>query len=215
MDDERCGNYTCGLARQAAAVVIRRGLPDLLCSETWIHSLHTFRNNPSVVGFLVEQACLSAISATGFYHGDINWQSFTATTFRGDILNAIGRRSYERFFIPEDPFKDIDALYLKVDAEKKTAVVVPIQVTISKTDKDSEAAFYSRWTDWQIFFRGYTLTTDFVWIVEDKQSWMVKEEEFKTTREKLKLIFPRHEQVYVTVQDIDATLGSVLKSIRW
>jgi len=215
MGKERRGNCTCGLARQAAAVVIRRGKPGLLCDKIWIRSLYTFRNNPSVVGFLVEQACLSAISTTGFYHGSITWQSFTATTFKGNLLTIIGRESNEIFFIPEDPFfKDIDALYLKVDAEKKTAMVVPIQVTVAKTHKDSEAAFYSRWADWEDCFKGYELKTNFVWIVEDKQSWMVKEEEFRATRQNLKLISPRHEQLFVTVQDINSTLGSTLKSIR-
>lgn len=144
MDDELSGKYTCGLTRQTAAVVIRRGSPGLLCSETWIDSLHTFRNNPSVVGFLVEQACLSAISATGFYHGNIKWQSLGATTFKGDLLKVIGRRSDEKFFIPEDPFfKVIDALYLKVDAEEKTAAVVPIQITISKTQRFGGGILFS------------------------------------------------------------------------
>jgi hypothetical protein len=214
-DDDR-GKCTCGLAREAAAVVIRQGSPGLLCGNTWIQSLRTFKNNPSVVGFLVEQACLSAISTTGFHHGGIKWQSFTATIFKGDLLEAIfPAGNYETFLIPADPFfKDIDALYLKVDTEKKTALVVPIQVTVAKKHKDSEAAFYSRWSDWQKFFEGYELKTTFVWVVENEQAWVKKTEEIRTTRKNSKLISPEHEQIIVTVSDINITLGSHLAAIR-
>lgn len=182
----------------------------------WIQSLRTFKNNPSVVGFLVEQACLSAISTTGFHHGSIKWQSFTATIFNGNLLEAIPPpRNYEKFFIPADPFfKDIDALYLKVDMEKKMVLVVPIQVTVAKTHKDSEAAFYSRWSDWQEFFGGYKLKTTFVWVVENEQSWTIREEEIRTTRNNSKLISPKHEQIVVTVRDINLTLGLQLAAIR-
>jgi hypothetical protein len=212
--DKTRGKCTCGLAREAAAIVIRRGLPGLLCDDTWIRSLRTFKNNPSVVGFLVKQACLSTISTTGFHHGGIEWQSFTATIFKGNLLEAIPPlQNYERFFIPKDPFfKDIDALYLKVDVEKKIALVVPVQVTVAKMYKDSEAAFYSRWSDWQAFFGGYELKTTFVWGVENQQSWAMKEEEI--SRNSSKVISPEHEQIVVTVGDINVILGSQLAAIR-
>jgi hypothetical protein len=204
----------CGLAREAAAIVIRQGSPGLLCDNTWLLSLRAFKDNPSVIGFLVEQACLSAISRTGFHHCDINWKPFPATIFQDDLIQAIPSVDCEIFFIPENPFfKDIDALYLKVNVEDQTALVVPIQITVAKTHKDSEAAFYSRWSDWQERFRGYTVETTFVWVVENKQSWAVKEEEFKTTRSQSKLISPEHEQIFMTVTDISHNLGLHLAGI--
>ena len=48
-------------------------------------------------------------------------------------------------------------------------LVVPIQITVTKTHKDSEAAFFSQWSHWQEYFRGYEVTTAFVWIVENYQ----------------------------------------------
>lgn len=215
-DDEGIGNCTCGLARQAAAVVIRWGSPGLMCGDTWIRSLRTFKNNPSVVGFLVEQACLSSISLTGFHHRDIEWGSLKATSFKGDLFEAITfSRNYESFFIPENPlFKDIDALYLKVNAVKETVLVVPIQITVAKVHKDSEAAFYSQWSDWQELFKGYTLETTFLWVVENEQSWSEREEEIKKIRNKAKLISPKHVRIVVTVQDINNALGLQLAQIR-
>jgi hypothetical protein len=131
--------------RVAAAIVIHQRSPGLLCGSTWLLSLHTFKDNPSVIGFLVEQACLSAISRTGFHYGGIDWKSFPATIFQDDLIQAIPSVDCEIFFIPENSFfKDISALYLKVNVEEQTALVVPIQITAAKTHKDSEAAFYSQ-----------------------------------------------------------------------
>lgn len=93
-------------------------------------------------------------------------------------------------------------------------LVVPIQVTVAKMHKDSEAAFYSQWSNWQEFFRGYELKTAFVWVVENEQSWMMKKEEFRTTRNNSRLISPEHEQIIVTVGDINVTLGRQLAAIR-
>ena len=204
----------CSLAREAAAIVIRKGSPGLLCDMTWLLSLRTFKDNPSVIRFLVEQACLSTISRTSFHQGGgIDWQPFPATMFQNDLIQAIPGGDCEIFFIPENPFfKDIDTLYLKV--AKETVLVVPIQITVAKTHKDSEAAFYSRWSNWQEHFRGYKVETTFVWVVENKQSWAVMEEELKMTRSQSKLISPEYEQIFVTVKDINNNLGLQLADIR-
>jgi hypothetical protein len=166
-----------------------------------------------MVGFLVEQACLGTISEIGFSYGSIKWGSLKATTFQGDILSAIPAEDCEKFFIPEDPFfKDIDALYLKVTKKEKRVWVVPIRVTVAKTHKDSEKAFYSRWeSDWQKFFRGYELKTNFVWIVEDQRSWQA---ETRTTMGNSKLISPEHEKIVVAVEDLKSSLGNELARIR-
>ena len=212
-DEDEYGKCTCGLAREAAAIVIREALPGLMCSDKWSMSLRNFRNNPSVVRFLVEQACLSAISLAGFHHNNINWNTLTATIFKGNLLEAIPSKNCEIFFIPEDPFfQAINAVYLKADAKKKTVLVVPIQVTVAKMHKDSEAAFYSQWSDWEKFFEGYELKTKFVWVVEEEQSWAIKEAEFRTTRDNLNS--PAHEQIVVTVGEISSFMGWELEFIR-
>lgn len=209
------GNCTCGLARQAAVTLIRRASPGLLGDDTWLMALRTFKDNPSVVGFLVEQACLSAISRTGFNHGSINWKSFASTIFQGDLIQSIPTGNCEKFFIPQNPFfRDIDALYLKVDDEKKTALVVPIQITTADEHADSEAKFYSRWPTWLDRFDGYEVKTAFVWIVENCHSWEVKEEDIKTTRSCSILVYPKHERMVITVAEVSPTLGKSLASIR-
>lgn len=183
----------------------------------WLRALR-FKHNLSVVRFLVKQACLSAISRTGFNHGNINWGSFPATLFKGDLIKAIpSTGDSEIFFIPKDPFlRDIDALYLKVDDAKKTALVVPIQITsAAKEHADSEAGFYSRWDTWLDHFNGYQVKTAFVRVVANRQSWVGEEEGNITTRSCSTLISPEHEQIIITVADISPSLGLALASRQW
>jgi hypothetical protein len=164
-DENWNGCCTCGLARQAAAVIIRQGKPGLFLDSTWLNSLSTYKSNPSVVGFIVEQACLSAISETGFHHGGLNWGPIPAMIF-GRSLGAIDYIPYlkdcEMFLVPDTfNFRDIDALYIRVETIEKKVFIVPIQVTTAKEHKDSEASFYSRWSHWLDRFKGYELITTF------------------------------------------------------
>jgi len=163
---------------------------------------------------MVEQACLSFISQTGFHHGGIEWGCLEATIFTGKFIPHIPGVN-ESFFVPDaHNFKDIDAVYLRVDEKLKKVLVIPIQVTIATEHKDSEMAFYSRWSEWRRCFEGYGVETTFVWIVEDKRSWELVEAHLRVTRQGSKEIFPTHEKVFVTVTDIHPVLGGVLERIR-
>ena len=188
----------------------------MLCSNEWFKAFEGFKNNPCVMGFLVEQACLSHISQTGFHHGDLDWESFAATIFDNDIFQSIPLDwEGEQFFIPGNPyFKNVDALYLKVDSTEKTALIVPIQITIAKKHKDSETLFYSGWCDWEEHFQGYQLSSTFVWIVEDEQSWRIVDAEFRSTRSGNKQVLPTHVQTFITVNDLYPHLGNVLALVR-
>ena len=211
-DKSNIGQCTCGLAKQAGAIVIRQVSLD---SDDWLHALRAFEHNRSVIGFIVEQACLSTISRTGFHYGTINWGSFPVTIFDGDLLSAIPDGNCEFFFIPRDPFfRDINALYLKVDDKKKTVLLVPIQITIAKEHANSEAGFYSRWPAWLNRFEGYKVETAFVWVVEDDHSWETIEEEIKTRRSCSMIQHSAHQQIVIKVEEVNPALGIALAAIR-
>lgn len=216
--EKEVGNYTCGLAREAAATILRQGKPGMLCSDEWFIALNESRNNPCVIGFLVEQACLSHISQTGFHHGDLHWNTFPATVFYGDMIRQIPYDwEGEKLFIPGVYyFRNIDALYLKVDDTKKTALVVPIQITVSNKHKDSETSFFSEWHRWEKRFMGYQLSSTFVWVVRDGQpsSWRKVDAEFRDTRNGTKQVSPKHMQAHITISDLYPRLGLVLSSIQ-
>jgi len=181
-----------------------------------MQSLRHFQDNPSVVGFIVKQACLSTISITGFKNSTVSWDPIPATIFEGDLIQAIPTGDCEMFFIPANPFfRDIDALYVKVDEKNKIVWIVPFQVTVAERHTDSEALFYSRWhaLAWTNRF-GYQVKTAFVWVVENQSSCTALEEETKITRSGSKLLSPEHIQIIITVADVNPTLGGHLASMR-
>jgi hypothetical protein len=132
--------------------------------------------NPVVVGFVVEQACLSAISRDGI--GVIfrtpgkkppKSMSIPVTIFHdANLFGSCSRWTSETLLVPSNPFyHDIDAIYVNVNAEAKSVDVCPIQITIRKRHPDSESRFYNRWQLWKDHYQGFTLKTTFIRVVED------------------------------------------------
>jgi len=118
-------------------------------------------------------------------------------------------------FIPDNSrSKDIDALYLKVNDRIKSAWVVPIQITINSKHKDSEAGFYTRWDQWEAHFEGYQLSTVFVWIVEDQNSWEEMEAQYLETRNRLRIVMPAHKHVAMPIMDVYKPLGEMVARCR-
>jgi len=206
----RC-HYTCGLAREAGAVVVRQSKPDQFLDDVWLNSLNSFEANPSVVGFIVEQTCLSAISSLGFHHRGLHWDPVETRIFSGDLLNALPSTTSKTFYIPEKwNYKDIDALYLEVNTGAKTGFLAPIQITINPYHEDSEARFYADWGRWAKQFDGYRLSSTFVWIVEHKRSWKIVEEQLRTLKSGSRLIAPQHKQIHITAGELFPPLGQRL-----
>lgn len=211
---KRC-HYTCGLAREGGATAIRKVTPDKFLSDTWLNALDAFEDNPVVVGFIVEQTCLSAISSHGFNIRRLHWKPLKPKIFDGDILDAISLEASQALYIPDRwNYKDIDALYLCIDKQKKTVLIVPIQISINPLHKDSEACFYADWERWVKRFKGYTLSSTFVWIVEHDRSWKIVDEQSRDLRGGMQSIVPLHEQMHVTVVDVYRPLGERLAQAR-
>lgn len=214
-DKHEIGHYTCGLARNAAADVLREAKPGKLLDKRWFNTFYRFKDNRSIIGFLTQQACLSAISELGFHHGGLEWNSFPATIFSGDIIAALPHVTGEVFLVPQaSSFKDLDAAYVRLDTDKKTVLVVPIKVTVNEWPKDSEASFYSRWSRWQERYRCFEMESTFVWIVEDHNSWETVEAKFRETRSGSRMISPSHGKLVITVADLYPDLGKQLEMIN-
>jgi hypothetical protein len=164
----------------------------------------------------VEQTCLSAMSSIGFNYGDLHWNSVKSEIISGGILDALDEISLatsETLYIPDRwNYKDIDALYLSVDKRKKTALIVPIQISINPSHKDSETLFYADWARWKNCFQGYTLSSTFVWIVEHKRSRNIVEEQLRSLRGGAQVIAPQHKQMHVPVSDVYKRLGEQLQA---
>jgi hypothetical protein len=213
--DEDTGSchYTCGLAREAGAVVIRKARPNQFLVDGWLNALDFFEKNPSVVGFIVKQTCLSAISNFGFNHRGLRWDPVESKVFSGDIFDAVPSTTSKTFYVPEQwNYKNFDALYLDFDMGKKSVFIVPIRVCLNHSYKDSEALFYADWERWEKRFDGYKISTTFVWIVEHKRSWKVIEMQSRSLRSGPQLITPNHKQIHLMAGEVFGPLGPRLES---
>jgi hypothetical protein len=173
------------------------------------------QRKPSVNGCTVEQSCLSAIESLGLHYGKLHWEPIRATTFDGDIVDClpIGDKDSRSLFIPDDPFfKHIDALYLTIDVKAKTVFVAPIQVTISKRPKHqkSEPLFYAKWAQWQEHYRGFRISTTFVWIVDDIPSWQHVEGKWRNVRSGVHVVDPTRESVSIPLANVYPPLADIL-----
>jgi len=55
----------------------------------------------------------------------VRWKSVSSTTFIGDIILALLRKTSTTFLVPTNAnLKNIDAVYVKVDKKKKTVLGV-------------------------------------------------------------------------------------------
>jgi len=60
------GRYTCGLARQGIIEFLRMYAEEsIFLGSEWYLALTAFQNNPSVIGFTVEQMIISRIASSG------------------------------------------------------------------------------------------------------------------------------------------------------
>jgi len=219
-NDSDFGLCTCGLARDAAATVIAQKKHSKLYDPVWISNLHLYKDRPSALGFLVELTCLSCIADFGLNFGDIHLKSTAPIIFYGnleDLRNQIPSNlsmDFSAFYIPHNPqFEDIDALYFQYKHQSNVATVIPIQVTISKRHTDSEWFFYKSWDSWKTRFHNYTLTTTFVWIVENKISWDKVDAITLATRQST-LRLPDHHRAAIPVGNLHQGLGTKLAEIR-
>ena len=68
VDAEGNGRYSCGLARQAITEYLRINAEErIFLGLQWYNTLMAFKDNPSVIGFTVEQMVISQIASTGLH----------------------------------------------------------------------------------------------------------------------------------------------------
>ena len=79
-------HYTCGLARNAVAAELRANNVDF-ADKGFLNSLPKYINNPSMTGFMIEQAVISWIAHNGLDVEPLKNKQMTVTAFEGDRPN--------------------------------------------------------------------------------------------------------------------------------
>jgi hypothetical protein len=181
-------------------------------------SIDTFKNNPSVLGYIVEQICLSTISSKGLIVAEKHYMPQTTEIFQGSSLSFGNTLNTSEptcaLFIPLlYNFPSIDALILDVtmNREGKAAHLIPIQVTIAKKHKDSLWDFRKSFGDLKKQLSGYAeIKATFVWIVEEGRAYVVGEPPSMKTRSPIESIVT----ATIPVGGVSKILGTQLAAAR-
>jgi hypothetical protein len=115
-----------------------------------LHSLRLAGSNPSVLGFFTEQMILSWISVNGCPLGGKEFAVPLKTiTFPGKKPALDPDVGFSLYVPTSFNFRAVDAVMVFQNKARTEAVVVGVQITISKTHSDSETKFFADWQWWE------------------------------------------------------------------
>jgi hypothetical protein len=215
LDNEGIARYSCGLARQAIIEVLRKhGEERLFLGDEWFTTLENLKNNPSAIGFTVEQIVISRIASNGVDTGSLTIPPAKIKTF-GGTMTRLSKEEGSTLYVPlRFNMKAIDALFVRVDTKKKNAYVIPIQITVAKWHSDSEAAFFSDWEKWIVGLKGFKIIVSFLWIHEGERSRHQAPAQGTTIRNRTISYWPHYEVYWVSVEQVHKDLAQTLERIR-
>jgi len=181
----------------------------------WYLALKAFKNNPSVIGFTVDQMVISRIASRGLRWGDNNYIPLTRiTTFHGNII-AFSKDMPSTYYVPlKFNLKAVDAIHVEVNERQNTATVVAIQITVAKRHRDSPADFFAQWEQWTDLLKDFTITPIFLWIVEGTRGRADVEGKVRGLRTGQKTLWPKHVTRWVSIDQVDKNLADTLAQIR-
>ncbi|KAF8537953.1 hypothetical protein BDD12DRAFT_844754 [Trichophaea hybrida] len=190
------GRATSLIAQKALASFLRSTFTDSdFLTPQWYDSVVQAGENPSVLGFFIEQVLLSWVSYHGchkagpeFYSKEIPVQIFF------DFPNHL-----------PDPvvFDQWNTTVVHRDNASKVVTIMPIQITISKPHSNSEENFYRQWQEWKALFEDWIIEMRFLWIKETLPQWSHNPHPQPSR--------PAYSKIYMSVAEINPWIGEKLK----
>jgi hypothetical protein len=171
------GDYACGLARDAVAVELRANGWDFADTD-FLKSLPNCINNPSVAGFMMEQAILSSIQSNGLAVGGLIKKPMTLVMFDGKFPKfKTGITNTPMLYCPRQfNFRGIDGIIVLISKPeekrlKQKLSMFPLQITLAPdTHSDSHKAFFNEYKMWTEGLRGFDVVPEFAWITPNRPS---------------------------------------------
>jgi len=211
------GRCTCGLARQGIVALLRQySVEGVFLDPQWYQALRSFKNNPSVIGFTVEQMVISKLATSGLCWADTSIPAASITSFTGTVT-SLSIEKESTYYVPlMFNFKAIDALYVEVNQPQKTARLVAIQITVAKRHTDSAYKFFADWEAWtdSLTRSGFTITPLFLWIVENTRGKAEVEARLTELRQRRITVNPSYVAHWVMIDQVDKVLADILAIIR-
>lgn len=208
------GSYTCGIAREAVARALRLyGRNTSVDYQFLLRALTTFANNPSVTGFLIEQAVLSSIGARGLDIGEEISSPMETIVFHGEFPEIKPDIKLALYCPLRPDFPAIDGLIVHFNKETKKCYMFPLQVTIRprKQHSNSENMFFRSWPLWIRNLADFDIEVQFVWVLKSvTPSTVLCQEEYHTL-EGRRFLFPRYFRREIPLERVSQDIGQSLE----
>jgi hypothetical protein len=207
--DEPIGKYACGIAREAAARQLRRYGIEKFGQTDFLTALNQYVDNPSVIGFFIEQAVLSSIAAHGLNIEQDICQTMIVQMFEKDYPRFNTNATNPTLYCPLD-FNDrgIDGIIVRFDNSdgKKTCFMFPLQITVAKAHSDSEQVFFSQWKLWTKGLKGYKVVPRFLWITTQHSSFEEVAGNSRAARSRDKVLWPSYVREFVHLEKVNKNI---------
>jgi len=204
-DDNEIGGYTCGLVRDAVAGQLLQ-CNVLVANTGFLTLLARFIENPSVTGFIMEYAVLSAIRSNGLPAAragigkgmevrELRTTSDIKTDIEQPVFYAPRKFNYkarDRIIVLTKPEKKGEK-----KGRKKELLVFPLQITVAPSShSDSHEKFFEDYGEWITQLSGFNVQLQFLWITPE----LSDSERHPADPERR---WPEHQERYIPFKDVD------------
>ena len=206
------GHCTCGLARKAVGTMLLVGSNVRFCDMDFLQSLPDYIHNPSVVGFMIEQAVLSSIALNGLNIRPETNRRMVVKAFEEEVPNVDDDTEGPILYLPQAfNFKAIDGVIVVKEPEpkeglsEKKLLVLPLQITVAERHSDSHETFFSEWNTWNEKLKRFNVEPHFIWITEDGG---------KPIHHRRAPGWPAHYELDIGLNDVNKHIGSSYKDAK-
>jgi hypothetical protein len=207
------GYYTCGLSRDTVAKML---LASHVCfaGSDFLQSLPNYINNPSVSGFMIEQAVLSSIALNGLRITPETNHPMEVNLFSGRLPRLRPETENPVLHLPIlSNFAAIDGMIVRKESGSKgrgsggkvRLLIFPLQITVAKKHSDSHEKFFRKWKDWIINLDEFDVVPEFIWISENGG---------KTKQHPESRKWPKHDERNIPLSQVNDSIGSFYKSVK-
>jgi hypothetical protein len=200
------GEYTCGIAREAAAKQLRRYKADKFSDTGFLMALNNYISNSSVTGFFIEQAVLSSIASRGLEISEQISKKMDTVMFSGDIPRFNRTEGDPVLYYPMGfNYPGIDGIIVRFTREK--CFLYPLWITVAKSYSDSESVFFRKWSMWANELDDFEVELAFIWITEADSEVNTVNEEYRRTRSERKLVHPSYRRLKIPLESVNPDIS--------
>jgi hypothetical protein len=215
VDANQVAHYTCGVAFETMMRQLRIRT-EQFCQDEWYATVRS-SGNPVVQGFVAEDICLAAIGKDGLMvvNEQLGPMSRATFTIKPQWDLCFRSSAHTRYlFVPSVyNFRAVDGVILLLDRANQMAHMLPIQITLSMRQRDSDEVFYTTmWSDWVtgLTEAGLVVQSTFIYIDRKQPTAEVVPEVVKVLRNATKVVHPEYRRIHVGIEQVDRRLASAL-----